>query len=98
MPEIRLCGKWLLDAGFKCGDEVTVRCFGNKLGLPIIWSRSRNLCWIRNGGLRAGWFFLRVCYFSYFSEPGTVGYSRHPLSHSPLRIAAFTPRLFPYVC
>ncbi|WP_026632992.1 SymE family type I addiction module toxin [Dyadobacter alkalitolerans] len=31
MPEIRLCGKWLLDAGFECGHEVTVRCFGNKL-------------------------------------------------------------------
>ena len=35
MPEIRLCGKWLLDAGFKCGDEVTVRCFGNKLEITL---------------------------------------------------------------
>lgn len=35
MPEIRLCGKWLLDAGFECGDEVTVRCFGNKLEITL---------------------------------------------------------------
>ncbi|MCF2521074.1 SymE family type I addiction module toxin [Dyadobacter sp. CY351] len=35
MPEIRLRGKWLLDAGFECGDEVTVRCFGNKLEITL---------------------------------------------------------------
>ncbi|MCE7060658.1 SymE family type I addiction module toxin [Dyadobacter sp. CY343] len=35
MPEIRLCGKWLLDAGFACGDEVTVRCFGDKLEITL---------------------------------------------------------------
>jgi hypothetical protein len=35
MPEIRLCGKWLLDAGFACGDEVTVRCLGDKLEITL---------------------------------------------------------------
>lgn len=35
MPEIRLCGKWLHDAGFECGDEVTVRCLGNKLEITL---------------------------------------------------------------
>lgn len=35
MPEIRLCGKWLKEAGFECGDEVTVRCFGNKLEITL---------------------------------------------------------------
>jgi toxic protein SymE len=35
MPEIRLCGKWLLDAGFECGDEVTVRCLGDKLEIRV---------------------------------------------------------------
>jgi hypothetical protein len=35
MPEIRLCGKWLHEAGFECGDEVTVRCFGNKLEITL---------------------------------------------------------------
>jgi toxic protein SymE len=35
MPEIRLCGKWLEEAGFECGDEVTVRCFGNKLEITL---------------------------------------------------------------
>jgi len=35
MPEIRLCGKWLHEAGFECGDEVTVKCFGNKLEITL---------------------------------------------------------------
>lgn len=35
MPEIRLCGKWLREAGFECGDEVTVRCLGNKLEITV---------------------------------------------------------------
>ncbi|HWV33452.1 MAG TPA: SymE family type I addiction module toxin [Dyadobacter sp.] len=35
MPEIRLCGKWLQEAGFECGDEVTVRCLGNKLEITL---------------------------------------------------------------
>ncbi|WP_374760345.1 hypothetical protein [Dyadobacter chenhuakuii] len=35
MPEIRLRGRWLLDAGFECRDEVTVRCFGNKLEITL---------------------------------------------------------------
>jgi toxic protein SymE len=36
MPEIRLCGKWLLDAGFECGDEVTVSCLGDKLEIALV--------------------------------------------------------------
>ena len=35
MPEIRLCGKWLQEAGFECGDEVTVKCLGNKLEITL---------------------------------------------------------------
>jgi hypothetical protein len=35
MPEIRLCGKWLHEAGFECGDEVTVRCLRNKLEITL---------------------------------------------------------------
>ena len=35
MPEIRLCGKWLLDAGFECGDEVTVRLVEGKLEISV---------------------------------------------------------------
>ncbi|KAA0992955.1 SymE family type I addiction module toxin [Dyadobacter aurulentus] len=35
MPEIRLCGKWLLDAGFACGDEVTVRLLEGKLEISL---------------------------------------------------------------
>ena len=35
MPEIRLCGKWLQEAGFECGDEVTVRCLGSKLEITL---------------------------------------------------------------
>ncbi|MCF0074437.1 SymE family type I addiction module toxin [Dyadobacter sp. CY261] len=35
MPEIRLCGKWLQDAGFECGDEVTVKCLENKLEITL---------------------------------------------------------------
>jgi len=35
MPEIRLCGKWLEEAGFECGDEVTVKCLGNKLEITL---------------------------------------------------------------
>ncbi|MGG7664743.1 SymE family type I addiction module toxin [Dyadobacter sp. BHUBP1] len=34
-PEIRLCGKWLEAAGFECGDEVTVKCLGNKLEITL---------------------------------------------------------------
>ncbi|MBO9613037.1 MAG: SymE family type I addiction module toxin [Dyadobacter sp.] len=35
IPEIRLCGKWLQEAGFECGDEVTVKCLGNKLEITL---------------------------------------------------------------
>lgn len=35
MPEIRLCGKWLREAGFECGDEVTVKCLGNKIEIIL---------------------------------------------------------------
>ena len=35
MPEIRLCGKWLREAGFECGDEVIVKCSGNKLEITL---------------------------------------------------------------
>lgn len=35
MPEIRLCGKWLQEAGFECGDEVTVKCTKNKLEITL---------------------------------------------------------------
>lgn len=35
MPEIRLCGRWLQEAGFECGDEVTVRCLGNRLEITL---------------------------------------------------------------
>lgn len=35
MPEIRLCGKWLQEAGFECGDEVTVKCLGNKIEITL---------------------------------------------------------------
>jgi toxic protein SymE len=34
-PEIRLCGKWLQDAGFTCGQTVTVRHKKNKLIITI---------------------------------------------------------------
>lgn len=34
-PEIRLCGKWLEAAGFECGDEVTVKCLGNKIEITL---------------------------------------------------------------
>ncbi|MFC2186707.1 SymE family type I addiction module toxin [Fulvivirgaceae bacterium LMO-SS25] len=30
-PEIRLCGKWLRDMGFECGQSVTVRHAKNKI-------------------------------------------------------------------
>lgn len=30
-PEIRLCGKWLLDIGFNCGNFVTVEHQQNKI-------------------------------------------------------------------
>lgn len=30
-PEIRLCGKWLQDMGFCCGQSVTVRHEKNKI-------------------------------------------------------------------
>lgn len=35
MPEIRLCGKWLQEAGFECGDEVTVKCTKHKLEITL---------------------------------------------------------------
>ncbi|SKB87191.1 SymE family type I addiction module toxin [Dyadobacter psychrophilus] len=34
-PEIRLCGKWLQDLGFACGEEVTVKYFKNKLEITL---------------------------------------------------------------
>ncbi|MCF0065133.1 SymE family type I addiction module toxin [Dyadobacter chenwenxiniae] len=35
LPEIRLCGKWLHDLGFACGEEVTVKYFENKLEITL---------------------------------------------------------------
>ena len=35
LPEIRLCGKWLQDLGFACGEEVTVKYFKNKLEITL---------------------------------------------------------------
>lgn len=34
-PEIRLCGKWLQEAGFECGDGVIVKCFDNKIEITL---------------------------------------------------------------
>lgn len=31
VPEIRLCGKWLEDTGFECGQSVTVTLQQNKI-------------------------------------------------------------------
>lgn len=31
MPQIRLCGKWLRDMGFDCGDTVTVTHEQNRI-------------------------------------------------------------------
>ncbi|MCF2490813.1 SymE family type I addiction module toxin [Dyadobacter sp. CY347] len=35
LPEIRLCGKWLQDLGFACGEELTVKYFKNKLEITL---------------------------------------------------------------
>ena len=34
-PEIRLCGKWLRDMGFDCGQNVTVRHEKNKIIITV---------------------------------------------------------------
>lgn len=34
-PEIRLCGKWLRDMGFNCGQNVTVRHEKNKIIITV---------------------------------------------------------------
>ena len=34
-PEIRLCGKWLQDIGFDCGQSVTVRHEKNKIIITV---------------------------------------------------------------
>lgn len=34
-PEIRLCGKWLQDIGFECGQNVTVRHEKNKIIITV---------------------------------------------------------------
>jgi toxic protein SymE len=34
-PEIRLCGKWLRDMGFDCGQSVTVRHEKNKIIITV---------------------------------------------------------------
>ncbi|HEY1045379.1 MAG TPA: SymE family type I addiction module toxin [Bacteroidia bacterium] len=34
-PEIRLCGKWLQDMGFDCGQSVTVRHEKNKIIITL---------------------------------------------------------------
>lgn len=34
-PEIRLCGKWLQDMGFNCGQNVTVRHKKNKIIITV---------------------------------------------------------------
>lgn len=34
-PEIRLCGKWLQEMGFSCGQSITVRHKKNKIIITI---------------------------------------------------------------
>ena len=34
-PEIRLCGKWLLDMGFKCGEMVLIKHKRNKIIIEV---------------------------------------------------------------
>lgn len=34
-PEIRLCGKWLQDVGFECGEIITVRHEKNKITITV---------------------------------------------------------------
>lgn len=34
-PEIRLCGKWLQDEGFDCGQSVTVKHEKNKIIITV---------------------------------------------------------------
>lgn len=34
-PEIRLCGKWLQETGFKTGQVVIVRCEKNKIVITL---------------------------------------------------------------
>ncbi len=34
-PEIRLCGKWLQDLGFNCGQEVHVKQEFNKITITV---------------------------------------------------------------
>lgn len=34
-PEIRLCGKWLQDMGFECGQTVTVQREKNKITITV---------------------------------------------------------------
>ena len=34
-PEIRLCGKWLQDSGFKCGEAVHVKYEKNKIVITV---------------------------------------------------------------
>lgn len=34
-PEIRLCGKWLQEIGFDCGQSVTVRHEKNKIIITV---------------------------------------------------------------
>jgi toxic protein SymE len=34
-PEIRLCGKWLRDIGFDCGQPITVRYKENKIIITV---------------------------------------------------------------
>ena len=31
LPEIRLCGLWLQEAGFKIGQDITIDCSRNKI-------------------------------------------------------------------
>lgn len=35
LPEIRLCGKWVQDLGFECGEIVTVRHEKNKITITV---------------------------------------------------------------
>ncbi|WP_031526134.1 SymE family type I addiction module toxin [Dyadobacter crusticola] len=42
VPEIRLCGKWLEDLGFDCGEHITVRMEDDKLIIEPAGELRRN--------------------------------------------------------
>lgn len=42
LPEIRLCGKWLQETGFECGQTVTVRQEERKITITVEDTRKTN--------------------------------------------------------